>query len=223
MVALCLGVWWQAGSNTHTGTTLQALTALPGQSSQPSAAHAPHLDPHLDPLHCSRCTPATCLPGLLGLLRPRHPSLPPQVFLTSRPSIPDLDLHACSAAHCQVLRFDSLHDKLTQLPGAISSKHSGQPGQGQGQGQGSKSSTALQPAPPLVWLRQIAGYLRQALGLSLFGFDVVVDACSGDLLVIDINYFPNYRDSAQAPGLLRACLRTRWEQQCVACCHSSGD
>ncbi len=134
----------------------------------------------------------------------------PQVFVTSRPSIPDLDLRACSTAPCQVLRFDSLHDKLTQLPGAISSRQGSQEGLEQAQGGG--AGTALQPAPPLSWLRRIAGYLRGALGLTLFGFDVVVDACSGDLLVIDVNYFPNYRNSEEAPGLLRACLRASWEQ-----------
>ena len=42
-------------------------------------------------------------------------------------------------------------------------------------------------------LEGIAGYLRDQLGLTLLGFDVVLTEGSGEYLVIDVNYFPNFR------------------------------
>jgi hypothetical protein len=126
------------------------------------------------------------------------------VSVTTRASIPDLHLAACSRASAQALRFDSLDDKLTQLPLELCPQ-----GEGEGEGEG----RALQPAPPLGQLQRVAAYLRRALQLALFGFDVVVDGGSGELLVIDVNYFPNYRGDAEAGPLLRRCLRAAWEER----------
>jgi hypothetical protein len=73
--------------------------------------------------------------------------------------------------------------------------------------------------------------LRQQLGLTLFGFDVVVARHSsgalqqeglqqrqqleqqeGELVVIDVNYFPNYRGGTDVPAMFRAALRQAWAQ-----------
>jgi hypothetical protein len=130
------------------------------------------------------------------------------VSVTSRASIPDLQLAACSRASTQVLRFDSLHDKLTQLPPELGAQQ-----EGQLEGQQARARPGLAAAPPLGQLQHIAQYLRRALGLALFGFDVVVCACTAELQVIDVNYFPNYRGDGEAGPLLRRYLRAAWQQQ----------
>lgn len=45
---------------------------------------------------------------------------------------------------------------------------------------------------------QIAARLREAFGLDLLGFDVICDEHSGCPYVIDVNYFPSYKDVANA-------------------------
>ena len=86
-------------------------------------------------------------------------------------------------------------------------------------------------APSTDAVKAIAAYLRQQLGLTLFGFDVVVARHSsgalqqeglqqrqqleqqeGELVVIDVNYFPNYRGGTDVPAMFRAALRQAWAQ-----------
>jgi inositol-1,3,4-trisphosphate 5/6-kinase/inositol-tetrakisphosphate 1-kinase len=57
-------------------------------------------------------------------------------------------------------------------------------------------------------LQPIAHALRQAFGLQLFGFDVLVtdkrDGTGKELLVVDVNYFPSYKEVSDfAPRLAR--------------------
>jgi hypothetical protein len=42
--------------------------------------------------------------------------------------------------------------------------------------------------------RGIARCLQNAFGLSIFGFDIIMDCETSDLLCIDVNYFPSFRD-----------------------------
>ena len=41
-------------------------------------------------------------------------------------------------------------------------------------------------------LRASADALRRALGLTLFGFDVLVEDGTGDHVVVDVNYWPSF-------------------------------
>jgi hypothetical protein len=54
-------------------------------------------------------------------------------------------------------------------------------------------------------VRAMAAWLRTATGLTLFGFDVLVDAASGAHLVVDLNYFPS---ATGVPGAAEALART---------------
>ncbi len=47
--------------------------------------------------------------------------------------------------------------------------------------------------PPLDTFRTLARELSAAVGVTLFGFDVVVERGSGALGVVDLNFFPSFR------------------------------
>ncbi|TDH73003.1 hypothetical protein CCR75_008386 [Bremia lactucae] len=57
-------------------------------------------------------------------------------------------------------------------------------------------------------VRAIGKRLREELNLTLFGFDVILaDDGSCDLYVIDINYFPSYRELADFSTILRTHIK----------------
>ncbi|KAL4433219.1 hypothetical protein ABPG77_003267 [Micractinium sp. CCAP 211/92] len=62
----------------------------------------------------------------------------------------------------------------------------------------------------------IAAALRQQLGLTLFGFDLVFDRVAGELVIIDVNYFPSFKGIPEAPAALQAALRQRYAQHLAA-------
>jgi len=47
--------------------------------------------------------------------------------------------------------------------------------------------------PPKSHVNKISKLLSDFLGLTLFGYDIITDAKTGEYGVIDINYFPDYR------------------------------
>ncbi len=132
-----------------------------------------------------------------------------QVFQTPRKSIPDVASLSSSSngagdkdVQQHVLLFDSLKSLPTELPAAL-----------QGSDAHTPSSRDIEPLDPGV-LEVIAGWLRSQLQLTLFGFDVVVASGSGDWLVIDVNYFPNFKasDGTDVAAGFRAALRGAWER-----------
>ena len=55
-----------------------------------------------------------------------------------------------------------------------------------------------------------ASALRDRLGLSLFGFDCVVDRMDGDrMAIVDVNYFPSFKQVPRAAHHLRETLVER--------------
>lgn len=56
-------------------------------------------------------------------------------------------------------------------------------------------------------LRQSAQLIRDEFGLTLFGFDVLVLATNARPIVVDVNYFPSYKEVDDFPARLRAYLR----------------
>ncbi|KAG7397847.1 Inositol-tetrakisphosphate 1-kinase [Phytophthora boehmeriae] len=60
-------------------------------------------------------------------------------------------------------------------------------------------------------VRSIGKRLRDELKLTLFGFDVIVEDDTQDLYVIDVNYFPSYREM----GDLSAVLRQHIKRMCT--------
>jgi hypothetical protein len=55
----------------------------------------------------------------------------------------------------------------------------------------------------------ISAQLRDRLKLDLFGYDVIVHSDSGLFYVVDINYFPSYKNISQFPELLLSYLLIR--------------
>jgi inositol-1,3,4-trisphosphate 5/6-kinase/inositol-tetrakisphosphate 1-kinase len=51
--------------------------------------------------------------------------------------------------------------------------------------------------------------LRHAFGLELFGFDILVSCHSKELFVVDVNYFPSYKEVSNFPSLLAKYLTQR--------------
>jgi inositol-1,3,4-trisphosphate 5/6-kinase/inositol-tetrakisphosphate 1-kinase len=64
----------------------------------------------------------------------------------------------------------------------------------------SSSSFPKTTTVPVEELTPIVAALRQAFGLDLFGFDILY---TGEvLLVVDVNYFPSYKEVTNFPYLL---------------------
>lgn len=171
------------------------------------------------------------------------------MFLTSRASIPDVRSSPKLPPQQQLLLFDSLVSLPTQLPPHLT-QHNSQPDEHPGSH--SKQGQQPQQQPKQQAIEAIAEFLRSQLGLTLFGFDVVVsqqqssssskncrsgvnaaseDGCaaaagaaapsaacsdeldgSQELVVIDVNYFPNYRGGSNTPSMFRSALRQCWQQ-----------
>ncbi len=131
-----------------------------------------------------------------------------QVFFTTRPSIPNVPTTREAAARLApdgLLFFDSLKSLPTKLGEAPDGEQT--PGQ-QASGPAAPSQAALEA---------VAGQLRRALGLSLFGFDVVVassPSCEAqELVVIDVNYLPSYKGAPGAPAFFRAAIAAACAEQ----------
>mmetsp|Transcript_28264 Transcript_28264/g.40997 ORF Transcript_28264/g.40997 Transcript_28264/m.40997 type:complete len:666 (+) Transcript_28264:667-2664(+) len=66
-------------------------------------------------------------------------------------------------------------------------------------------------------IRPVATVLKKAFGLELFGFDVLVkkrelesgDSVLREMLVVDVNYFPSYKEVSNFPSLLAQYLTQR--------------
>ena len=58
-------------------------------------------------------------------------------------------------------------------------------------------------------VRPLVERLRQAFGLELFGFDILVSRDEGEWLVVDVNYFPSYKEVPNFPSLLAHYLTQR--------------
>ena len=57
-------------------------------------------------------------------------------------------------------------------------------------------------------IRPVVDGLKQAFGLELFGFDILV-TFERELLVVDVNYFPSYKEVSNFPSLLANYLTQR--------------
>jgi inositol-1,3,4-trisphosphate 5/6-kinase/inositol-tetrakisphosphate 1-kinase len=58
-----------------------------------------------------------------------------------------------------------------------------------------------------LW-NSISHQLRNILKLDLFGYDVIIDSETGLFYVVDVNYFPSYKNISQFPELLLSYLLT---------------
>lgn len=58
-------------------------------------------------------------------------------------------------------------------------------------------------------VRPIVESLRRAFGLELFGFDILLSHQNSEWLVVDVNYFPSYKEVPNFPSLLAHYLTQR--------------
>ena len=109
------------------------------------------------------------------------------VFCAPRASIPDVApapdgvVAGPDALERLVLRFDSLKSLPTRLPAHMAA--AGGSDSGNGDGDGAADLAAAAPLDQQA-LEAVAAFLRARLGLSLFGFDVVVASATGEWLVV---------------------------------------
>ena len=216
--------------------------------------------------------PVPCMMCAAGRVTSPHRWLL-QVFWTQRKSTPDLaPLAAQLAADADAdipasIGFDSLKSlpttlpwlRRTQKPQAPAQHEQQQAQQAQaeadgvaaGSGGGSVAGRELMRQPTF---EAVAAALRQRLGLTLFGFDLVFDraaggwvahglhlmplpcapmgqqadtACqhrhhslhscpAGELVIVDVNYFPSFKGIPEAPAALQGALWERYAAHLAA-------
>jgi len=113
------------------------------------------------------------------------------VMMERRSSMPDIRLHGLDNNKVEELpsciEFDSLHSLPTRLPwlenGSTNHKRT-------------SSSTILTN----YFFNQLGTIVRQHISLSAFGFDLVFDNEAGEVLLLDINYFPSFGKISEAPS-----------------------
>jgi hypothetical protein len=113
------------------------------------------------------------------------------VMIEKRPSLPDIHLRGLEKDALNDLpsciEFDSLHSLPTRLPWL----QNGLPIHRR-----TSSSSILTDH----FLDQLSMIVREHLPLSAFGFDVVFDHQAGEVLLLDINYFPSFGSVPEAPS-----------------------
>ena len=109
-----------------------------------------------------------------------------QVLTQQRRSLPAVDAASCPAG---TVSFDALQALPTSWgSGAVSDS--------------SIATAAVAPPLSMAAVHAMASWLRHETGLSLFGFDVLVEAGSGAHVVVDLNYFPSATGVDGAPAAL---------------------
>lgn len=66
----------------------------------------------------------------------------------------------------------------------------------------SRRGLVVPQKPPTLSMesaRLAAARMRETFGLSIFGFDLIVDKATGENMVIDVNYFPSFKDLSDFP------------------------
>ncbi|TYI62216.1 hypothetical protein E1A91_D10G229800v1 [Gossypium mustelinum] len=99
-----------------------------------------------------------------------------RVFHTVKKSMPNADVLIKSSEKngSKPLLFDS----LKSLPTATANQH----------------SEGWDPCLDLALVNKAAERLSKRLGLTIFGFDVVIQEGSGDHVVVDVNYLPSFKE-----------------------------
>ena len=137
------------------------------------------------------------------------------IFASSRRSLPpppppqgEEDDYAPGA-----LPFDSLAALPSRWDGAAEGDEADNAEAGDGR---TSEPTVAAEALDSAAVAACAAWLRNATGLRLLGFDIVVDAETGAHTVVDINYFPSCAQTPGAAEALAAMLRQAVGMQPVA-------
>lgn len=113
-----------------------------------------------------------------------------KVMTERRTSMPDIQLRGLEDSKLDTLpsciEFDSLHSLPTRLPWL--DKHA--------------ANHSRAPSFSILtehFFEQLAMIVREHVSLSVFGFDIVFDHHAGEVLLLDINYFPSFGSIQDAP------------------------
>ncbi|XP_020089527.1 inositol-tetrakisphosphate 1-kinase 6 isoform X1 [Ananas comosus] len=63
------------------------------------------------------------------------------------------------------------------------------------------SSKAIKESLDVGLIEKAANWLRERLGLTIFGFDVVIQEGSGDHVIVDLNYLPSFKEVPDSDAL----------------------
>jgi inositol-1,3,4-trisphosphate 5/6-kinase/inositol-tetrakisphosphate 1-kinase len=77
----------------------------------------------------------------------------------------------------------------------------------------SSSSVPVRVPVTVNEVKPIVDVLKKAFGLELFGFDILIGSNNGDCFVVDVNYFPSYKEVPNFPSLLAQYLTQRVLEQ----------
>jgi Inositol 1,3,4-trisphosphate 5/6-kinase ATP-grasp domain/Inositol 1,3,4-trisphosphate 5/6-kinase pre-ATP-grasp domain len=121
------------------------------------------------------------------------------VSVFDRPSLPNLTDDASSTATVDLVKFDSQrpYPKMKDF-GLV--------------GKTKKHTTSPCVKVTADEVRPIVDVLKRAFGLEMFGFDVLRGE-DGGYLVVDVNYFPSYKEVEDFPFLLAQYLTQRVLEQ----------
>eukprot|EP00742_Colponemidia_sp_Colp-10_P006857 GILJ01007350.1.p1 GENE.GILJ01007350.1~~GILJ01007350.1.p1 ORF type:complete len:588 (+),score=100.10 GILJ01007350.1:3-1766(+) len=117
------------------------------------------------------------------------------VHLMVRPSIPDAPPAFLESAHLSAQPVLTAFNSQKAFPTGFESA--------------SESTLNQVPTPNSTEsinseaVRRIAAAISECMGLTIFGFDLIIEARSGDYLLIDVNYFPSFRELDNFPSLFK--------------------
>lgn len=124
------------------------------------------------------------------------------VFVYERPSLPNLPPRTELETPLEYIEFDSqspyprIYDFGISMHAAVNEN---------------MDCVATHARSPITAdeVRPLAEGLRKAFGLELFGFDILVSQEEQEWLVVDVNYFPSYKEVPNFPSLLAHYLAQR--------------
>ncbi|CAJ1967897.1 unnamed protein product [Cylindrotheca closterium] len=118
-----------------------------------------------------------------------------RVHVYERASLPNLPADVAEKASTDLVKFDSQHPYPQLKDFGISSCNK-------------SPMTRLMPVTPDEVMPLVVS-LKRAFGLELFGFDILISSDHNEWLVVDVNYFPSYKEVPDFPQQLANYLAQR--------------
>ncbi|KAK3253943.1 hypothetical protein CYMTET_36825, partial [Cymbomonas tetramitiformis] len=139
------------------------------------------------------------------------------VHVVARMSIPDLPQRVSDGLP-PIIPFDSLKNLPTSQAALLGDAHGGRLAARSSDARGDEEVPAAgstsfgagatgDASLSMAAVHAITKWLKDALHLTLFGFDVVVDSSTGTHVVVDVNYFPSFKGVDAAPVQLCETVR----------------
>jgi hypothetical protein len=72
-----------------------------------------------------------------------------------------------------------------------------------------KSGTQIQKPLDMPSLKEITSQITSKLGLSIFGYDILVHSSTNDYIIVDVNVFPGFKEYSNINPYLESLLKSR--------------